>query len=225
MELQNGHIGRVRVLVVTVRLLGEQPARHAEVVEKVVNLGLGAVVYQHAGAAQPCGSAEPDSGVTRRCATHFRTGRRAQRYDAFRTGFAEQCVTEQGVLALQRSNRKAADNSELRAGELSQIAQAQEMPYQRTTCTTLATLDYEKFAQATGCEFVSIPGDEALDAGLDRAISLMAGNRPVIVDVRIDYSKKTQFTVGTVKTNIKRFDTRNKLRIIGRALWRKMKNR
>ena len=97
------------------------------------------------------------------------------------------------------------------------------MPYQRTTCTTLATLDYEKFAQATGCEFVSIPGDEALDAGLDHAISLMAGNRPVIVDVRIDYSKKTQFTVGTVKTNIKRFDTRNKLRIISRALWRKLR--
>ena len=27
-------------------------------------------------------------------------------------------------------------------GELSQIAQAQEMPYQRKTCTTLGTLDY-----------------------------------------------------------------------------------
>lgn len=110
-------------------------------------------------------------------------------------------------------------------GELSQIAQAQEMPYQRTTCTTLATLDYEKFAQATGCEFVSIPNDEALQEGIDRAVSLMSGKRPVIVDVRIDYSKKTQFTVGTVKTNIKRFDTRNKLRIISRALWRKFRKR
>ena len=110
-------------------------------------------------------------------------------------------------------------------GELSQIAQAQEMPYQRTTCTTLATLDYEKFAQATGCEFVSIPNDEALEEGIGRAVSLMAGKRPVIVDVRIDYSKKTQFTVGTVKTNIKRFDMRNKLRIISRALWRKFLKR
>jgi acetolactate synthase-1/2/3 large subunit len=110
-------------------------------------------------------------------------------------------------------------------GELSQIAQAQEMPYQRTTCTTLTTLDYEKFAQATGCEFVSIRNDEGLAAGIDRAVSLMSGTRPVIVDVRIDYSKKTQFTVGTVKTNIKRFDTRNKLRIISRALWRKFRKR
>jgi acetolactate synthase-1/2/3 large subunit len=54
---------------------------------------------------------------------------------------------------------------------------------------------------------------------------MMAENRPVIVEVRIDYSKKTQFTIGAVKTNLKRFDTRNKLRIVGRALWRKVKKR
>ena len=47
----------------------------------------------------------------------------------------------------------------------------------------------------------------------------------MIVDVRIDYSKRTQFTIGAVKTNIRRFDTRNKLRIVGRALWRKLKYR
>jgi len=44
----------------------------------------------------------------------------------------------------------------------------------------------------------------------------------VIVDVRIDYSKKTQFTVGTVKTNLDRFDTRTKVRMVGRALYRKV---
>jgi acetolactate synthase-1/2/3 large subunit len=110
-------------------------------------------------------------------------------------------------------------------GELSQIAQAQEMPYQRKTCTTVGTLDFGMLAAATGCEFVAIENDDAIEAGIAAAIDWMQQNRPVIVDVRIDYSKKTQFTVGTVKTNIKRFDTRNKLRIIGRALWRKMKNR
>ncbi len=110
-------------------------------------------------------------------------------------------------------------------GELSQIAQAQEMPYQRKTCTTVGTLDYRAFAAATGCEFVAIEEDDAIDAGIDRAIEMISENRPVIVDVRIDYSKKTQFTIGAVKTNIKRFDTRNKLRIVTRALWRKMKNR
>jgi acetolactate synthase-1/2/3 large subunit len=49
--------------------------------------------------------------------------------------------------------------------------------------------------------------------------------RPVIVDVRIDYSKPTQFTKGAVQTNVRRLDTRSKLRIVSRALWRKLKYR
>jgi acetolactate synthase-1/2/3 large subunit len=110
-------------------------------------------------------------------------------------------------------------------GELSQIAQAQELPYQRKTCTTVGTLDYGMLAAAVGSEYVAIDNNDVVDAGIDRVIGLIAENRPVIVDVRIDYSKKTQFTVGAVKTNFKRFDTRNKLRIISRALWRKMKYR
>jgi len=108
-------------------------------------------------------------------------------------------------------------------GELSQIAQAQEMPYQRTTCTTLGTLDYRLFAEATGCGYVLIENDAGIGEGIDSAIAMMADSYPVIVDVRIDYSKKTRFTIGTVKTNIKRFDMRNKLRIVSRALWRKLK--
>lgn len=108
-------------------------------------------------------------------------------------------------------------------GELSQIAQAQEMPYQRTTCTRLGSLDFRLFAEATGCGYVLIENDAAIAEGMEKAIAMMADSFPVIVDVRIDYSKKTQFTVGTVKTNIKRFDTRNKLRIVSRALWRKLR--
>jgi acetolactate synthase-1/2/3 large subunit len=108
-------------------------------------------------------------------------------------------------------------------GELSQIAQAQEMPYQRTTCTALGSVDYRLFAEALNCGFVAIEDDAAIGAGIDKALAMMADGFPVLVDVRIDYSKKTQFTVGTVKTNIKRFDTRNKLRIISRALWRKLR--
>ncbi|MBT8060644.1 MAG: thiamine pyrophosphate-binding protein [Gammaproteobacteria bacterium] len=110
-------------------------------------------------------------------------------------------------------------------GELSQIAQAQEMPYQRKTCTTVGTLDYQAFAAATGCEFVAIHDNEAVDRGIGRAVEWIERGRPVVIDVRIDYSKATQFTLGTVKTNVRRFDTRSKLRIVGRALWRKMKNR
>ena len=110
-------------------------------------------------------------------------------------------------------------------GELSQIAQAQEMPYQRTTCTTLATLEYASFAQAPGCAYVAISGGGEIEEGIKAALEHVAGERPVIVNVRIDYSKKTRFTIGTVKTNVKRFDTRNKLRIVSRAVWRKLQKR
>jgi len=107
-------------------------------------------------------------------------------------------------------------------GELSQIAQAQQMPYQRKTCTTVGTLDYGSFATATGCEFVAIDSDAVIAPAIEQVLAHTAAGRPVVVDVRIDYSKPTQFTKGTVATNVKRLDTRNKLRIVGRALWRKL---
>ena len=70
---------------------------------------------------------------------------------------------------------------------------------------------------------LGVSAQDGIAEGIDKAIAMMADGYPVIVDVRIDYSKKTRFTAGTVKTNIKRFDTRNKLRIVSRALWRKLK--
>ena len=107
-------------------------------------------------------------------------------------------------------------------GELAQIAQAQEIPYQRNTCTTLGSLDYESFAKATGCAYVAIQSNDDIDAGVASAFESAAANKPVIVDVRIDYSKKTRFTTGVVKTNLGRFDARTKVRMVGRALYRKM---
>ena len=107
-------------------------------------------------------------------------------------------------------------------GELAQIAQAQEIPYQRSTCTTIGSLDYEAFAKATGCAFVDVQSNDDISEGVSSALKIAAANRPVVVDVRIDYSKKTRFTLGTVKTNIERFDTRTKVRMVGRALYRKV---
>ena len=106
-------------------------------------------------------------------------------------------------------------------GELAQIAQAQEMPYQRTACTNVGKLNHEAFAAATGVEYVEIRTDADLAEGVSGALQKSAEGRPVLVNVHVDYSKKTQFTVGTVQTNLKRFDTKNKLRIVGRALKRK----
>jgi len=107
-------------------------------------------------------------------------------------------------------------------GELSQISQAQEIPYNRKTCSVLQAVRFKGVADATGCEFVSIENDDACETGIARALSLAAQNRPVIVDVKIDYSKRTRFTKGAVKTNLDRFTLGNKARFIGRALFRKL---
>jgi acetolactate synthase-1/2/3 large subunit len=107
-------------------------------------------------------------------------------------------------------------------GELAQIAQAQEIPYQRSTCTTIGSLDHEAFAKATGCAYVGIDTNDDIADGVTKALEAAAENRPVVVNVRVDYSKKTRFTTGTVKTNLDRFDTRTKVRMIGRALYRRV---
>ena len=51
---------------------------------------------------------------------------------------------------------------------------------------------------------------------------LLLVREPVIVDVRIDYSKRTRFTKGVVGTVLKRFPLGDKVRFIGRALVRKV---
>jgi len=107
-------------------------------------------------------------------------------------------------------------------GELSQIAQAQQIPYNQKTCTVLGLVNYQAFAQACGAEYVSMAGNEDVGDALDNALARAAAGHPVLVDVRIDYSKPTRFTQGVVKTNLARMATRDKVRIVGRALWRRI---
>jgi acetolactate synthase-1/2/3 large subunit len=107
-------------------------------------------------------------------------------------------------------------------GELAQIAQAQEIPYNRKTCTVLGPLDVAGVAQATGAAFVRMSSDADIGPALDQAFAAAAANRPVIVDVAVDYSKRTRFTEGIVKTNLERFDLGTKARLVGRALWRRL---
>ena len=108
-------------------------------------------------------------------------------------------------------------------GELSQIAQAQQRPYNRTTCTTLPSVDYKSLAEGLGCDYIDIRNNEMIEDSVVKAIALATENRPVVVNVLVDYSKATRFTDGVVKTNIKRLPTGTKMRMVGRALYRKIK--
>ncbi|MBA3903039.1 MAG: acetolactate synthase large subunit [Rhodocyclaceae bacterium] len=107
-------------------------------------------------------------------------------------------------------------------GELSQIAQAQEIPYNRKPCSILGALDIEGVAAATGAACVMMDSNEDIEASIAEARRIAATGRPVIVDVNIDYSKRTAFTRGAVKTNFKRFPLALRLRMVGRALVRKV---
>lgn len=106
-------------------------------------------------------------------------------------------------------------------GELSQIAQAQDVTMNRKTCTLLPPLDIAAFAHSVGAAFVDIDSNEDIGQGIGESLALAAQNQSVFVRVNVDYSKKTRFTSGAVRTNFDTFDLATKLRLAGRAMIRK----
>ncbi|HEY0848952.1 MAG TPA: thiamine pyrophosphate-binding protein [Bradyrhizobium sp.] len=102
-------------------------------------------------------------------------------------------------------------------GELAQIAQAQSIPYGRKPCTQLGKLNIEGVALATGAAFLPMNDNAAIAGTIAKANEIASQGQPVIVAVRIDYSKRTAFTLGTVKTNFGRFPLNEKLRFLARA--------
>jgi acetolactate synthase-1/2/3 large subunit len=107
-------------------------------------------------------------------------------------------------------------------GELSQISQGQEIPYNRKTCTVLGEIRLEGLALGTGAGFLAIENDGGIEEGVREALRVAATGRPVVVDVAIDYGKRTRFTQGVVATVLKRFPLGDKFRFVGRALVRKL---
>lgn len=105
-------------------------------------------------------------------------------------------------------------------GELGQISQFQSIPLNRKTCTKIGQLNVEGIAIATGSQFISMENDAQISTCIDEAIKASGEGKPVLVDVKIDYSKKTMLTKGVVKTNLSRFPLREKARFIGRAIGR-----
>jgi len=105
-------------------------------------------------------------------------------------------------------------------GELGQIAQFQEIPLNRKTATIIGDLNLSGIAEAVGAHFVSIENDFEIDVKIKLAFELSSDNLPVLVDVKIDYTKKTFMTKGVVKTNLSRFPLSEKLRFIGRSIKR-----
>jgi acetolactate synthase-1/2/3 large subunit len=102
-------------------------------------------------------------------------------------------------------------------GELGQISQFQSIPLNRKTCTVLNDFRVEGVADAVGAHFLAMETDADIEPVLDEATAVSAGGRPVLVDVNIDYSRRTQMTKGVVKTNLGRFSAGEKVRFLARA--------
>jgi acetolactate synthase-1/2/3 large subunit len=107
-------------------------------------------------------------------------------------------------------------------GELSQIAQAQEIPYNRKPCTGLSGINYEGISMGLGADYYLIDKNSNIQQTIHLALAAAKENKPVIVRVDIDYSKKTAFTLGAVKTNFARFDGKTKVRFVARSVKRKI---
>ena len=107
-------------------------------------------------------------------------------------------------------------------GELAQISQAQQTPYNKKTCTVLPNTRFQALAEASGCTYVHIENNDEVSDKIAQAIALMNNNISVVLDVNIDYSKRTRFTKGIISTNLKRMSLPTKVRMISRALWRRV---
>ncbi len=110
----------------------------------------------------------------------------------------------------------------LRDRELAQIAQFQATALGRKASSTLADHDLLALARALGAEAISLSTDGEIRSVVSNAQEIAAAGRPVLVDVAIDYSVKTFFTRGVVKTNFLRLPWADRLRFVARALARKL---
>lgn len=109
----------------------------------------------------------------------------------------------------------------LRDRELAQIAQVQEVALNRKTQSVLPDFDLEALARGMGVPYSRMESDDEAEDVIKGAVVVAEQGTPVVVEVKIDYSEKTYFTRGVVKTNFLRLPMKERVRFIGRAVKRR----
>lgn len=128
-----------------------------------------------------------------------------------------------GIELLTAANYRAAPLVVvLRDGKLSQIAQFQRIPFNREPCSSLPDYSVEGLAATVGSRYFRIIRNHELDSVIPAALDVVRSGRPALVEVAIDYSRKTYFTKGVVKTNFWRLPWGDRLRMVVRALARRL---
>ncbi|HYL15069.1 MAG TPA: thiamine pyrophosphate-binding protein [Terriglobales bacterium] len=110
----------------------------------------------------------------------------------------------------------------LRDRELAQIAQFQQIALGQKTCSKLPDYDLAAICQGVGVEYLALRRNADVEAILKRALTLTESGLPIVVEVTIDYSQKTYFTRGVVRTNLGRLPWPDRIRFVLRALGRKL---
>ncbi len=110
----------------------------------------------------------------------------------------------------------------LRDRELAQIAQFQATALGRKTASRIGDYDLPTLCAGLGVECLRLDHDEQVNDVVDRVSAATDAGRPIAVDVAIDYSERTYFTAGVVRTNLLRLPWPERLRFIGRALKRRV---
>lgn len=110
----------------------------------------------------------------------------------------------------------------LRDRELAQIAQFQSVAFNRKACSELPDYDLAAISAGTGVECLKLKADGDIASVLQQAKSIVSEGRPVAIDVAIDYSRKTFFTKGVVRTTLGRLPWLDRIRFVGRAVGRKI---
>lgn len=110
----------------------------------------------------------------------------------------------------------------LRDRELAQIAQFQSTAFGRRMASVLPDYHVGSIAEALGVEWLRLDDDSEVEEVVAAAHATVSAGRPVLVDAAVDYSAKTWFTRGVVKTMLLRLSWPDRLRFIARALLRRL---
>lgn len=110
----------------------------------------------------------------------------------------------------------------LRDHELAQIAQFQSLALGKKSASRLPNYDLDQVCGGLGVQYLRLDRDVEIADVIDQAAGITERGGPVVIDVAIDYTEKTYFTRGVVKTNFGRLPWADRLRFVLRALGRRL---
>jgi acetolactate synthase-1/2/3 large subunit len=111
----------------------------------------------------------------------------------------------------------------LRDGKLGQTASFQRTLTNAAPCSVLPDYDLTALAAVAGCACRKVAREAETGLAIQWLREELAAGRPAVLDVAIDYSRKTYFTRGVVKANFGRLSWQERVRMVKVALERRLR--